>query len=291
MSRPHRTRVLVPTALLVLAGALSACGGTASGTAPSGTAAATSSGDLAAPTTIRVGIAGTSFTGVPASVHPGTVTLDFTNSGSRLHMAAIAHLGDGHTAADIRAFLASPEGRQGPPPWLQLVGGVDELDPGHSASWTGELDAGDYAVLSFSPDAQGVPEVADGLLAPFTAGGDVRRVTVPQTQATVTLDAQNGLTMTALPAGATAIELVNDADAPRTVDVTAVRPGRTYDDVMREAQQGQGVPPSLVRLGGSGVPPHGRVVVGIEPAAAGTTYVVFDIDHVGEGAIAHVTVG
>jgi len=113
----------------------------------------------------------------------------------------------------------------------------------------------------------------------------------PRAGATVTLGPDAALDLSAVPAGATAIALVNDDDAARTVDVTSVKPGRTYDDVAAEAQQGTGVPPSLTRLGGTVVPPHGRVVVGIEAAAAGTTYVVFDLDHVGEGAIDHETVG
>ena len=51
------------------------------------------------------------------------------------------------------------------------------------------------------------------------------------------------------------------------------------------------MPPSLIRLGGTTVPAHGSVVAAIEPAQAGATFVVFDIEHVGEGAIVHVTAG
>ena len=269
---------------LLAATALTACGGAASG-APSSSAAAT---DRPA---VDVTVDGTSFTGVPHSVHPGDLTLTFDNTGSTLHMAAIGRLADGHTAADLTSFLASPDAASGPPSWLTLVGGVDELDPGHTGSWSGSLSAGSYVLLSFVPDAQGVPEVADGFLAPFAASGDEVHAAAPHAQATVILGPDTALDLSAVPAGTTAVELVNDGDAPRTVDVTSITPGKTYDDVVAEAQQGQGVPPSLTRLGVTGVPPHARVVVGIEPAAAGTTYVVFDLDHVGEGAIDHETVG
>ena len=280
--RVRRTRTLVPAAFLVLAGALTACAGASQ-------ASPTTSAAVRQPA-LRVGIEGSSFTGVPRTIHPGTVTLTFANSGDAVHMAAIGRLTGGHSASEITAFLGSPQGQQGPPPWLQLVGGVDEIDPGHRGSWTGRLDAGSYVLLSFSPDAQGVPEVADGLLAPFTASGATVRAIPPKAGATVTLGSGTSLTMSALPAGATAIRLVNDGGTARTVDITAIRPGRTYDDVMREAQQGNGVPPSLIRLGGTAVPPHGSVVAGIEAATSGTTYVVFDIDRVGEGAITSQTV-
>jgi hypothetical protein len=274
-------RATVP--FLLAAAALTACGGTASG-ASSPSRAPASQPD------VDVAVDGTSFTGVPGSVHPGDLTLTFDNTGTTLHMAAIGLLADGHTAADLTAFLASSDAASGPPSWLTLVGGVDELDPGHTGSWSGTLAEGSYVLLSFVPDAQGVPEIADGFLAAFTASGEEVHAGAPDAGATVTLGPDAAaLDLSAVPAGTTAIALVNDGDSPRTVDVTSVRAGRTYDDVVAEAAQGQGVPPSLTRLGGTAVPPHGRVVVGIEPAAAGTTYVVFDLDHVGEGAIDHET--
>lgn len=277
---------LVPVAALVLAGSLAGCGGRGAADDTTGP----SSGP--APAAFDVGVSGTSFTGVPSTIHPGAVTMTFANGTAATHMAAIGHLATGHSAVEIPAFLASPEGQQGLPPWLDLVGGVDELDGGHRGSWTGHLAAGSYVLVSFSPDSWGIPEVADGMLAPFTVGGSPRTAApAPRTGATVTLASGATLTMTSLPTGTTALALVNDDTTVRTVDITTIRPGRTFDDVVREAQQGRGVPPSLIRLGGSSVPAHGSVVAGIEPAQAGVTYVVFDIDHVGEGAIAHETAG
>src|SRR5205823_7731945 len=131
-----------------------------------------------------------------------------------VHMAAVARLAAGHSAAELPAFLASPEGQQGPPPWLTLVGGVDELEPGHTASWTGTLVAGSYAVVSLSPDATGRPDVADGLLTPFTARGTTTHAAAPATQATASLGAGGTLAMTAIPRGATAILLRNEDSVP-----------------------------------------------------------------------------
>ncbi|HEV7188534.1 MAG TPA: hypothetical protein VGN28_11620 [Blastococcus sp.] len=276
---------LLPVAALGLACALTGCGGAGSAAAGPATAPAT------APA-LHVGVAGSHFTGVPSSVAPGTVTMAFENPTAATHMAAIGRLADGHSAGDIAPFLAATQGPQGPPPWLDLVGGVDDLDGGHRAAWTGDLAAGHYVLLSLSPDAQGVPDVAAGMLAPFDVTGAPRSAAPrPKSAATVTRGSGASLTTTAIPVGTTALALVNDDGTAHTVDITAIRPGRTYDDVVQEAQQGTGVPPSLIRLGGATVPAHGSVTAGIEAARAGTTYVVFDIEHVGEGAIAHVTAG
>jgi hypothetical protein len=284
--RTAATLAAVPLSALV---ALTGCG-SSSGSA---SAAPPAAGKPSAPAAvIAVGVQGTAFTGVPPTVRPGTATVSFTNATSAVHMAALARLAAGHAAADIVPFLASPAGRQGPPAWLSLVGGVDELDPGHSGSWTGVLAPGRYALVSFSSDRAGRPEVADGMLAPFTVEGSPGPDAVaPPSGGTVTLGAGGKLTMTAVAPGATGLRLVNADGAARTVDITLIKPGRTFEDVVREAGEGHGVPPSLIRLGGTSVPAHGSVVAGIEAAARGTTYVVFDLDHVAQGAIAHETVG
>ena len=273
-----------PVAALVLACALSGCGGQGS--------AATSASTPTGPTVVHVAVQGSRFTGVPPSISAGTVAMTFDNATSATHMAAIGRLAGAHSAAEIGPFLQSTNGQQGLPPWLDLVGGVDDLDGGHAAGWTGDLAAGHYVLLSLSPDAQGVPDVAGGMLAPFDVRGAARSSAgQPKPHATVTRGSGASLTTTAIPAGTTAVALVNDDATAHTIDITAIRPGRTYDDVVREAQEGQGVPPSLIRLGGTTVPAHGSVVAAIEPAQAGATFVVFDIEHVGEGAIVHVTAG
>ena len=280
----NRSAVL-PVAALALACALTGCGG-------QGSAATPPAAPSAAPAAFDVGVSGTSFTGVPSSISPGTVTMTFDNPTSATHMAAIGRLAESHSADEIVPFLTSTQGQQGLPPWLDLVGGVDDLDGGHRGSWTGDLAAGHYALLSLSPDVQGVPDVAGGMLAPFDVkGATSTSAKKPDAGATVTHGTGASLTMTAIPAGTTALRLVDDDATAHTVDITAIRPGRTFDDVVQEAQQGNGVPPSLIRLGGTVVPAHGSVTAGIEAAQAGVTYVVFDIEHVGEGAIAHVTAG
>ena len=274
-------RSLIVPAALALACALSGCGGQGSAaTAPT------------APAAMHVRVDGSRFTGVPSNISPGTVTVTFDNQTPATHMAAIGHLAGGHSAGEIAPFLAATQGQQGLPPWLDLVGGVDDLDGGHRASWTGDLAAGHYVLVSLSTDAQGVPDVAGGMLAPFDVEGTTRSdARQPEPGASVIRGSGASLTTTAIAAGTTALTLVNDDAAAHTVDITAIKPGRTYDDVVQEAQQGTGVPPSLIRLGGTAVPAHGSVTAGIEAAQAGVTYVLFDIEHVGEGAIAHVTAG
>lgn len=235
---------------------------------------------------VDVTVHGSAFAGVPGQLRPGTVTLGFENTGDRTHMAAVGQL-NGHRPAELTAYLAQQHGL---PDWFPLVGGVDELAAGHRGSWTGGLADGSYALISLSGGDGGVPDAMNGMLAQFTVTGPKVHTTSPTTGATVTLGSGSSLRMTALPAGTTGIQIVNADSVARTVDVTRIRPGSTFDDVLAEARRGTGVPSSLLQLGGTVAPAHGRAVLGIEAAPAGSEYVVFDIDHIQQGAIVHTTV-
>lgn len=241
------------------------------------------------PSSLAVRIDGSRFVGVPARVRPGAVSLHFYNGTAATHMAGIAHLIGGHTAAEVRAYLSTPAAERGLPSWLRLVGGVDDLGPGHSGSWVGRLARGSYLLVSLSPDATGKPDALDGLMTAFDVppGRDSAAPSGQPVDATVTLGVGGTLRMSRLAAGATTVRLVNDDTAARAVDVTSIRPGKTFEDVMREARRGGGVPKDLVPLGGSVVPAHGSVVIGIEATRPGIGYVVFDIDHVAQDAMVH----
>lgn len=233
---------------------------------------------------LTVSVHGSAFAGVPSHIRPGMVTLRFDNSGPGTHMAAIGELA-GHRVPDL---LASLRAHHRLPAWFRLVGGVDELAAGHRGSWTGRLPGGSYVLISLSAPAGGPPDAMRGMVAPFAVAGAPVRTGLPRPTATIALGGGGSLRLARLPRGTTNIEVVNDDTVTRTVDVTRIRPGQTYAAVLAQARTATGVPAALLQLGGTGVPPHGRVVIGIEAAPVGAEYVVFDIDHVQDGAIAHV---
>lgn len=244
------------------------------------------------PSSMSVHVSDAGFVGVPDRLRPGLVDLSFDNDGTATHMAAIAQLSGDRDAGDLAAFMATPAARRGMPAWMRLVGGVDEIDPGHRGGWAGRLDPGSYLLLSMTSDTQGRPELMDGFIAPFdVADGRPGTAGARHATATIALGSGGTLTMSSLPAGTALIDVVNQDGTARTVDVTRIKPGRTFAQVMAEAQHGNGVPSSLIRLGGTGVAAHDQAQIGIEPAHPGDQYVVFDIDHVQQGAIAHLTVG
>ena len=95
----------------------------------------------------------------------GSGTLRVVNDSAGDAEAALFGLAPGATPDDVLAFLGGEA--QGPPPFT-IAGGVTSLAPGVEASTTVELPAGEYLVLSFTPDATGVPGFVRGLMATFT---------------------------------------------------------------------------------------------------------------------------
>ena len=105
-------------------------------------------------------------------------------------------------------FLASPQGPQGLPPWLDpRRRGGRAARPGTPPAGPATLDAGSYVLLSLSPDATAGPTspTACSPRSPSRAATAPPRPPPPRPPST--LGAGGTLAMTAIPAGATAILL------------------------------------------------------------------------------------
>ena len=92
---------------------------------------------------------------------------EFTNRDSQPQEAMIIGLAAGKTAADVISWVK--HGKHGPPPISSADGGFGALN-GHLHAWftIGHLPPGHYAVVSFIPAPNGIPEVAMGMAAGFT---------------------------------------------------------------------------------------------------------------------------
>ncbi len=99
---------------------------------------------------------------------PGKHTVTFTNDGPQPHEAGLVKLADGVTIDDIKAALAAPTPPDGPPPWTE-VGGIAGVNPGTTATFDIDVEAGDYAYLCYIPDAAtGKSHLELGMIAPVT---------------------------------------------------------------------------------------------------------------------------
>ncbi len=104
------------------------------------------------------------FEGADEPIEAGEVVLKLTNNGNEPHEANVLQLAEGATVESVAAWFQAPEG---PPPFAN-VGGAQGVMPGASTLATMDLDAGNYALICFIPNAEGVPHAFLGMAKPFT---------------------------------------------------------------------------------------------------------------------------
>ncbi len=95
----------------------------------------------------------------------GAHTFKVVNDGPAPHEIQLVKLADGATAESYAASLApgyagTPQGHS--------HGGGGAIAPGLEQWWTTTLEAGNYVVTCFVPDASGKPHLVLGMLKPFT---------------------------------------------------------------------------------------------------------------------------
>jgi uncharacterized cupredoxin-like copper-binding protein len=114
--------------------------------------------------------AGTSYAfAAPTVVDDGELVLEFTNGGSEPHEANLIRLEEGFTVEMLmEAFAAEGPPPQGPPPFT-MVGGVQAVFPGVSQTARLDLDDGNYVLICYIPNAEGVPHFARGMVKEFRA--------------------------------------------------------------------------------------------------------------------------
>ncbi|MET0458575.1 MAG: hypothetical protein ABW195_04975 [Ilumatobacteraceae bacterium] len=99
-----------------------------------------------------------------------TGTWEFVNDDpTNVHEAAMVRLADGKTAADVVAWGESHF--QDPMPIDGEFGSMGALGPGERAFITLEPgEPGDYVLICFVPDQEGIPHLGQGMVTPFTVG-------------------------------------------------------------------------------------------------------------------------
>lgn len=91
----------------------------------------------------------------------GVSTFTMTNNGAEPHFMYIVQLAEGVTLEDAVAA----EGEEGT---LTGEAGSDTASPGETAELTVDLAPGEYGMLCFIENAEGVPHVELGMAVPFT---------------------------------------------------------------------------------------------------------------------------
>ena len=81
---------------------------------------------------------------LPTTIEGGVVNLTFTNSGQGVHSLQFVKVADGHTVADVIAFI--PTTGAPVPDWISEGGGIGTVAPGQTGTATFELSDGRHIV-------------------------------------------------------------------------------------------------------------------------------------------------
>jgi hypothetical protein len=170
----------------------------------------------------------------PASIPGGWTRLTLQNQGKQSHDLILAKLAAGKTITDVMGALA----QNGPPDWVQMYGGVSAA-PGQSASYVANLQAGNYVILSFGNNPQGLPDAAQGMVRQLTVTQPTSQTpesALPQAVATVDMVDYAFVITGTIPSGNQVVKFENTGSELHEADIQRLKPGKTMADVQKAIQ-------------------------------------------------------
>lgn len=244
-----------------------ACGGKAA-EAPADSAVAVA----AAPAVIEVRANEFAFT-APDTVAAGLTTIRMHADGKALHHAQLIRFDAGHTFDEYLAVLRQGDGP--PPAWAHDVGGVNGADPGASQETSVPLMPGEYALICFLPNEQGVPHAMLGMMKRIVVTGEASAIAPPATDVRITATGTGFEISGPITAGRRALLVENSDSVSHEAIVVKLADGATAQTLVDWVVAGaNGPPPGSGRGGTVGLERGAWNVIhaDLEPG----TYGVFD---------------
>jgi hypothetical protein len=171
---------------------------------------------------------------LPDTIAAGQVTLVMRNVGQVAHQAQLMKLNAGVSIQQVTTALQQ-SGENAALALVSLGGGPGVLDPGpNNEQVTVDLQEGNYIVICFLVDSDGVPHFAKGMVKPLqvTAATAGAATTPPNAPVTITLrdfDFENPAT---IPSGSTTWRINNAGPQPHEIQVAKLAAGGSTNDVL-----------------------------------------------------------
>ena len=178
----------------------------------------------------------------PDRIPAGLTTVRVVNQGQDLHHIQFLKQLQGKSAAEFRAAIAADSSRL--PDWVEYAGGPNANLPGSRASATMNLTEGDYVMMCWIPDKNGVPHVARGMQKALSVrGGKPTKVSEPRPSIVIKqVDYQFTLSQR-VKSGLQTIEVQNHGTQPHELVVVKLSPGATVKDAIASFEPGASGPP------------------------------------------------
>jgi hypothetical protein len=198
-----------------------------------------------APAEVTYAVQDSGYSG-PDTLNPGWTKVNLTLPGQAVEHAQFVRLDDGHSPEELAGALASdPENF---PAWSHPMGGPNAPDPGGTANAYVNFVPGNYALLSFIPNAEGVPGLARGYLMAVTVTGEAASVPEPQSDITIDLADFSFTVSGELAAGAHTIRVNNGGGQVHETILVKLNESVSADDYLNASPD---QPPLAMGLGGT----------------------------------------
>lgn len=199
-----------------------------------------------------VTIAGTEFgfSVAEGALAPGTNNITFRNNGTQVHHMQIVELLDGKTADDLAAILPNAE-TEGFPTWMHFAGGVGQIAPGESGTIIADLADGNYVLLCFVPDSDGLPHFAKGMMAALSTEGDASEAEPPEPAVEFTaIDYGFGGPVSVSAGDDVVVKLTNNGTELHEMNLVRLNEGATIQDFLGAFAPDAAGPPPGTNVGG-----------------------------------------
>jgi uncharacterized cupredoxin-like copper-binding protein len=187
------------------------------------------------------------FTGVPARIHAGWLTLRLVNAGTEVHMLGIGRVPYGHSARAVLAAIVSNRSVPETADW----GGPNAVSPGDTSTVAMYFPAGDYAIICAVASADGKMHANRGMMAVMTVTGTSDSASAPTKQdATVTLTDYHVAVRGTLAAGERTVRVQNGASQGHDLEILEILPGHSKADALRWFEHPAKGAPTARAIGG-----------------------------------------
>lgn len=185
----------------------------------------------------------------PESIPTGWTRIQLENEGEEIHHAQLIKLPDDRSIDDFFAAMEAEPAH--PPHWLSFSGGPSVVLPGNGTAVTMELEAGQYVVICFIPDENGIPHAAHGMVRPLTVTeSEAAAASAPEADITMTLFDFNFALSALITPGTHTFHVVNDGPQPHEVVVIQLAPDTTTEAFLSSVEPGAEGPPLGRPIGG-----------------------------------------
>ena len=216
----------------------------------------------AAPAAVTVVTTDYSFE-APAELPAGLTTFHLVNRGPGLHHIQLVKLDEGKTFDDFTAALKAG----GPPPkWISMEGDPNPAEVGDTSTTTVTLEPGNYVMLCFVPDPDGVPHVAKGMIRPLTVTAGTGGGAEPEADVVMKLTDYDFELSKPIPAGRHTIRVENAGPQEHEVVIVKLDSGKEAVDFALWGEKMVGKPPGTLHGGVSGIMPGDAAFVEVDLA-------------------------